>query len=127
MELSDWMNSINYTKKNLIDENISAEKEYLPYIINKCLSGSIDCLMYSNEMNMNGHLSKKMQYDFYINSIRKRRRFSPWINKEKIKDLEIIKKYYGYNDEKANQSLKILTKTQIKFIKDSLETGGNNE
>ena len=124
MELKDWLNSINNTKKNLIDENNSIEREYPPYIINKCLSGHIDCLLYSNEMNMNRHLNKKMQYDFYINSIRKRRRFSPWVNKEKIKDLEIIKEYYGYNDEKARQSLKILTKKQIEFIKDSLDKGG---
>jgi hypothetical protein len=124
MELKDWLNSINDTKKNLIDENNSVEREYPPYIINKCLSGHIDCLLYSNEMNMNRHLSKKMQYDFYINSIRKRRRFAPWINKEELKDLEYIKKYYGYNNEKARQSLKILTKRQIKFIKDSFDTGG---
>ena len=124
MELKDWLNSINNTKKNLIDENNSIEREYPPYIINKCLSGHIDCLLYSNEMNMNRHLNKKMQYDFYINSIRKRRRFSPWVNKEKIKNLEIIKEYYGYNDEKARQSLKILTIKQIEFIKDSLDTGG---
>lgn len=124
MELKDWLNSINDTKKNLIDENNSVEREYPSYIINKCLSGHIDCLLYSNEMNMNRHLSKKMQYDFYINSIRKRRRFAPWINKEELKDLEYIKNYYGYNDEKARQSLKILTKQQIEFIKDSFDTGG---
>lgn len=120
MELKDWLNSINFTKEDL-SEHI---KSYSPFIINKCLSGHIDCIMYSNEMNMNSHLSKKMQYDFYINSIRKRRRFSPWVNKEKIKNLEIIKEYYGYNDEKARQSLKILTRKQIEFIKDSLDTGG---
>lgn len=124
MELKDWLKSINDTKENLIDKDFNLEREYSPYIINKCLSGSIDCLLYSNEMNLNYHLSKKMQYDFFINSIRKRKRYSPWISKEKIKELELVKKYYKYSDKKARQALKILTKSQIKFIKDSLDIGG---
>lgn len=124
MELKDWLKSINDTKENLIDKDFNLEREYSPYIINKCLSGSIDCLLYSNEMNLNYHLSKKMQYDFFINSIRKRKRYSPWISKEKTKELELVKKYYKYSDKKARQALKILTKSQIKFIKDSLDIGG---
>ena len=69
-ELKDWLNSINQTKKNLIDENPLSENEYPPFVINKCLSGHIDCLMYSNEMNMNHNLDKKLQYDFFINILR---------------------------------------------------------
>lgn len=120
MELKDWLNSINLTKEDL-SENI---KEYAPYIINRCLSGNIDCLMYANEMNMNHHLDKDMQYSFYLNTIRKRKRFSPWIKKDKIKDFECIKQYYGYSNEKASQALKILSKEQINFIKQRLEIGG---
>jgi hypothetical protein len=100
------------------------KKEYTPYIINKCLSGNIDCIMYVNEMNMNSHLDKDMQYSFYLNIIRKRRRFSPWLRKDEIKDLEYVKSYYGYSNEKASQALKILSKEQITFIKQRLETGG---
>jgi hypothetical protein len=125
MELVDWLNSINQTKKNLIEEDPSLMKEYPPYIINKCLSGNIDCILYSNEMNMNHHLDKDMQYSFYLNSLRKRKRFSPWLRKDKVKDLECIKQYYGYSNEKASQALKILTKEQINFIKQRLETGGS--
>jgi len=124
MELKDWLNTINQTKKNLIDEEPSIEKEYLPYIVNRCLSGSIDCVMLCNEMNMNHNLEKKLQYDFLINTVRPKKRFSPWLKKEKIKDIESVKSYYGYSNEKAEQALKILTKEQINFIRDKLDVGG---
>jgi hypothetical protein len=121
MELKDWLNSINLTKENL-SEDI---KEYPPYIINKCLSGQVDSVLFANEMNMNHHLDKDMQYSFYLNSLRKRKRFSPWLRKDKITDLECIKSYYGYSNEKASQALKILTKEQINFIKKRLDIGGS--
>ena len=124
MELKDWLNSINHTKQHMIDEDPSLEKEYAPYIINRCLSGHIDCIMFANEMNQYHFLPKKMQYDFFINSLRKKKRFSPWIRKDKIKDLECVKQYYGYNDEKALQALKNLNKLQLDFIKKRLDTGG---
>ena len=124
IELKDWLNSINQNKKNIMDEDPSAIKEYAPYIINRCLSGHIDCLMYANEMNKFSSLDKKLQYDFFINIIRKKKRFSPWLKQEKNKDLEVVKSYYGYSNEKAKQALRILTKTQLDFIKSKLETGG---
>ena len=71
-------NSINQTKKHLIDEDPSIEKDYPPYIINRCLSGHLDCIMFANEMNIHNNIPKKMQYDFYLNSLRKKKRFSPW-------------------------------------------------
>ena len=123
-ELKDWLNSINQSKKNLMNEDPSSEKEYAPYIINRCLSGHIDCVMYANEMNKYNFLPKKLQYDFFINIIRKKKRFSPWLKQEKNKDLEVVKSYYGYSNEKAKQALRILTKTQLDFIKSKLETGG---
>jgi hypothetical protein len=124
MELKDWLNSINFTKNNLIEEDPSIVKEYAPYIINKCLSSQIDSIIFANEMNMNHHLDKDMQYSFYLNSLRKRKRFSPWIRKDKVKDLESVKQYYGFNNEKALQALKILNKQQLDFIRKRLETGG---
>ena len=123
-ELKDWLNSINQSKKNIMDEDPESKKEYSPYVINRCLSGHIDCLMYANEMNMNHSLDKKLQYDFFINIIRNKKRYSPWIRKDTIKDLEYVKRYYGYSNEKAKQALKILTNDQINIIKDRLETGG---
>jgi hypothetical protein len=124
MELKDWLNSINQTKNNLIDDDPSLEKEYTPYIINKCLSGNIDTIMFVNEMNQNSFLPKKMQYDFFINSLRKRKRYTLWIHKDKIENLEYVKKYYDYSNEKAMEALKILTKDQLNFIKAKFETGG---
>ena len=119
-ELKDWLNSINFTKEDLSEEI----KEYSPYIINRCLSGHIDCVLFANEMNINHHLDKDMQYYFYLNSLRKRKRFSPWLRKDKVQDLECVKRYYGYSNEKALQALKILNKSQLNFIKQRLETGG---
>jgi hypothetical protein len=123
-ELKDWLNSINQTKNNIIDEDPSSKTDYAPYIINKCLSGHIDCLMYVNEMNINNSLDKKLQYDFFINILRTKKRFSPWLRRDKIKDLDVVKLYYKYNNEKAEQALKILTHDQINFIKQKLEIGG---
>tara|TARA_B100000214_G_scaffold161799_1_gene116052 strand:- start:570 stop:938 length:369 start_codon:yes stop_codon:yes gene_type:complete len=120
LELKDWLNSINFTKEDL-SEDI---KEYPPYIVNRCLSGHLDCVMFANEMNRYHFLDKDMQYNFYLNILRKRKRFSPWVRKEKISDLEFVKKYYGYSNEKAAQVLKILTNEQLLFIKQKLDTGG---
>jgi len=122
-ELKDWLNSINQTKENLM-EDVSVQKDYAPYIINRCFSGHIDTILFANEMNMNSHLDKDMQYSFFLNTIRKRKRFSPWLRKDKVQDLECVKRYYGYSNEKASQALKILSKEQINFIKQRLETGG---
>ena len=124
MELKDWLNSINFNKNNLIEEDPSTIKDYAPYIINRCLSGHLDCVMFVNEMNRYPNLDKDMQYSFYLNTLRKKKRFSPWLRKDKVTDLEIIKKYYGYSNEKASNALKILSKQQIAFIKQRLDTGG---
>jgi len=124
LELKDWLNTINQTKKNIIDEDPALEKEYTPYVINRCLSGHIDCILFANEMNINNRLDKKLQYDFLINTVRTKKRFSPWIKKEKIKNLEYVKSYYGYSTEKAEQALRILSEEQIDFIKQKLDVGG---
>ena len=123
-ELKDWLNSINFNKENLIEEDPSTIKDYAPYIINRCLSGHVDCIMFANEMNKYSFLDKDMQYSFYLNSLRVKKRFSPWLRKDEIKDLDLVKRYYGYSNEKAKQALKILTKDQLNFIKSTFETGG---
>ena len=88
------------------------------------MSGQVDTLMYANELNKHHQLDKKLQFDFYINTVRKKKRFSPWLRKDKIQDLECVKRYYGYSNEKALQALKILSKEQLTFIKQRLEIGG---
>ena len=123
-ELKDWLNSINQTKNNIMKTDPDSVREYAPYIINKCLSGSIDCIFYVNEMNLHHSLDKDMQYSFLLNILRKRKRFSPWLQKDKIEDLECVKQYYGYSIEKALQVLPILSREQINFIKKKLDIGG---
>ncbi len=123
-ELKDWLNSINFNKNNLIEEDPSVIKGYAPYIVNRCLSGHLDCIMFVNEMNKYSFLDKDIQYTFYLNTLRKKKRFSPWLRKDKVTDLQSVKQYYGYSNEKASQALKILSKQQLEYIKQRLETGG---
>ncbi len=123
-ELKDYLNSINYEKKNLMVEDTEAEKKYPAYVINRCLSGFIDTVMYANEMKLRFSLDNKLQYDYYLYSIRRKKRFTPWLKQEKLDDLEVVKRYYGYNNEKAKSSLKILTKEQILMLRQKLDVGG---
>ena len=122
--LKDYLNSINYTKDYLMEEDPDWEKNYPPYVINKCMSHHMDTIVFANEMNRYPNLDKRLQYDFYIHTVRPKRRFSPWAKKQQVKDLDLVKKYYGYSSEKAKQVLNILTKEQLSFIRDRLDTGG---
>ena len=124
VELKEWLNSINFTKTNLTDEDPDAIKDYAPFVVNRCLSGHLDCILFANEMNKYHFLNKDMQYTFYLNTLRKKKRFSPWLRKDKVEDLESVKQYYGYSNEKAFKVLKILSKEKIEFIKQRLEIGG---
>ena len=125
-ELKDWLNSINFNKEDLTEDDEHIIKSYPPFIINKCLSGHLDSVLFANEMNRYHFLDKDMQYKFYLNILRKRKRFSPWDKKDKIEDLELVQKYYGYSVEKARQALDILSRQQIDYIKEKLNTGGQN-
>ena len=122
--LKDYLNSINFSKNYLMDEDPGWEKNYPAYVINKCLSHLMDTIMFANEMNIHSHIDKRLQYDFLINIVRPRKRFSPWGKKNKVKDLDLVKKYYGYSSDKATQALEILTPTQLNYIKDKLNKGG---
>ena len=123
-QLKDYLYSINQSKKNILDGDPNAERGYPPYIVNRCLSSFTDTILFVNEMNKYPNLPKKLQYDFFLNSLRKRKRYSPWLRKEQIENLELVKQYYGYSNEKAKQVLNILTREQLSFIRDRLETGG---
>lgn len=123
-ELKDWLNSVNFTKEDLTVDDPDSAKDYTPYIVNRCLSGHLDTILYANEMNLHPNLDKDMQYQFFLNSLRKRKRFSPWLRKEKVENLNIVKQYYGYSNEKATQALRLLTNDQLTFIKKRLDTGG---
>jgi len=124
-ELKEYLNAINFTKKNLLDsEDKDWVKKYPTFIVNKILSGFPDTVMLANEMNRNHFLDKDMQFQFLLNSIRAKKRFSPFLRADKLKDIECVKEYYGYNNEKAKSALDILTKEQIKLIKEKLFKGG---
>jgi hypothetical protein len=123
-ELKDYLYSINQSKKNILDGDKQAESGYPPFIVNKCLCSFVDSILYVNEMNKNPHLDKKLQYDFFINSLKPRKRFSPWVKKQTLEHLELVKEYYGYSHNKALEALQILTKEQLDHIKKSLNKGG---
>ena len=126
-ELKEYLNAINHNKEPLMDtEDEAWEKKYLPFVVNRCISPFLDTIMLVNEMNRLHHLDKKLQFDFLLNSIRTRKRFAPWMKANKISNLEYVKEFYGYSNEKAKSALTILTSEQIKQIKTSLNKGGKN-
>ncbi len=126
-ELKDYLKSINRTKEKLMDNDDELwEKKYPPFIINKCLAPFPDTVHLVNEMNVNHHLDSKLQYDFLLNSLRPRERYTPWLKAKKIKNLDYVKEYYGYSNEKAKVALDILSDEQIETIKNSLSKGGKN-
>ena len=123
----DFVNSINQSKKDLMtgtENDELAEKGYTPFIVNKALSYFPDTILYANEVNRLAHIDNKLQYSYLLNSIRPAKRFSKWAKKEDSDDLEVIKEYYGYSNEKAYQALSILSKDQLNHIKKQLEQGG---
>tara|TARA_A100001037_G_C14980053_1_gene557655 strand:- start:554 stop:961 length:408 start_codon:yes stop_codon:yes gene_type:complete len=125
--LSDYLKTINETKQNLLDsEDTSWEKEYPAWVVTKCMASHYDTVLLANEMNIYYDLPNKLQYDFYINTVRKRKRFSPWEKKVKIEDLETVKTYYNYSTQKAQAILKILNKDQLDHLKSKLNRGGKN-
>ena len=124
MELKDWLNSINFTKENLIEDDPEAIKSYPPYIVNRCLSGHLDTILFANEMNKYSNIDKDLQYSFLLYTLSKRKSFSPCLKKEQIENLDLVKKHYGYSNEKARIAVNLLTKTQIEHIRNKHDMGG---
>ena len=119
----EYVNAINYTKKNIMVDDI-AEKAYAPYMINRQLSYFPDTVLAANEMNRCHHVDNRLQFDFFINIIRKRKRFSKWFKPEQISDLDAVKIYYGYSNEKARQIITLLSTEQINELKNKVAKGG---
>ena len=123
MNLFKYLNEINYGKRNImVDEE--TEKAYVPFVINRSLSYFPDTVAIANEMNKYHHLDSRLQFSFLINIIRKRKRFSKWIKPEIENDVEVVKEYYGYSNEKARQILPLLTPEQIQTIRKKVNKGG---
>ena len=126
-ELKEYLNAINNTKEPLMDsEDDQWEKKYPPFIVNKCVAPFPDTVMLLNEINQLHHLDNKLQFDFLINSLRPRKRYTPWLKATKLENLEYVKEFYGYNNEKAKAALDILNDEQISAIKIKLNKGGRN-
>ena len=122
----DYLKSINSTKKNIMVDDVT-EKEYSPFIINRGLSFFPDTILYANEMNLKHHLDHRLQYDFLINIIKKKKRFSKWVKPQEIADVEVIKEYYGYSDEKAKSVIQLLNDEQIEELKQRIYKGGKRK
>ena len=107
-------------------EDETWEKKYPPFVINKCLMPFQDTILFVNEINQLPNIDKKLQFDFFLNSLRPRKRYTPWMKAKKLKNLDDVKEYYGYNNEKAKQALDILSDEQISAIKQKLNKGGRH-
>ncbi len=124
-ELKEYLNAINFTKKDVMDSDDELwKKKYPAFIVNKILSSFSDTIMLVNEMNRNHFLDKDMQFQFLLNSIRTKKRYSPFLRASKLKEIECVKEYYGYSNDKAKSALDILTKDEINLIKEKLYKGG---
>ena len=124
-EFKEYLNAINFTKKDLTkSEDELWKKKYPAFIVNKLLSAFSDTIMLVNEMNRNHFIDKDMQFQFLLNSIRTKKRYSPFLRASKLKEIECVKEYYGYSNDKAKSALDILTKDEINLIKEKLFKGG---
>jgi len=119
----NYVTSINDTKKDIMEDDI-AEKQYPSFIVNRSLSYFQDTVGLANVMNQYHHLDNKLQYHFLINIIRKRKRFSKWMKPETESDIDVVKEYYGYSNEKARQVLPLLSPEEITIIKQKVSKGG---
>ena len=119
----DYLKAINETKEDVM-LTPEDERKYSPFIVNRGLSFFMDTIFQVNEMNRNGHLDSRLQFDYLLNSIRQKKRYSKWLKPEKLHDLDVVKEYYGFSNGKAKDALSVLTKDQLAFIKDKLNQGG---
>jgi hypothetical protein len=118
--------SILQTKKNPFKDELDY-KDYAPFLVNRALSFHQDCVLYANELNLNPSMDKDMQYQFYLNTIRSmKRKFQPWQKTSIDKNIEAVKTYFGYSNEKAKEALRILTDEQIAEIIIKTDKGGVN-
>ena len=119
----DYLKAINETKEDVM-LTPEDERKYSPFIENRGLSFFMDTIFQVNERNRNYHLEARLQFDYLLNSVRKKKRYSKWLKPEKLQDLDVVKEYYGFGNEKAKDALRILSEDQLAFIKDKLNQGG---
>ena len=123
MKLGDYLKTINYTKENLMLVDPLSESKYPPFIVNKSLSYFTDTVLHANEMNRHAHLDNRLQYDYYVHAVRKRKRFSRWDKNEKSEKFDLLKEYYGYSDRKINEVMDLISDEELSTIKELVDTG----
>ena len=122
----DYLNAINMTKKDIMVDDI-AEKDYNSFMVNRGLSYFADTVLYANEMNRHHQIDGRLQFDFFINIIRKKKRFSKWFKSTEDENISILKEYYGYSNEKAKSVLSLLSINQIEDLKKRIYKGGRTK
>jgi hypothetical protein len=116
--------SILQTKKSPFQDELDY-KDYTPFVVNRALSYHMDCVLYANEMNLHPELEKDLQYQYLLNTIRPmKRKFQPWQKSEVDKNIDCVKTYFGYSNQKAKEALRILNDEQIAEIKRRTDKGG---
>lgn len=121
----DFVNSVTYTKVDLTKDDEQAIKQYVPFIVNKALSYHLDAVLEANLMNQNAHLEPRMQYAFFLNSLRKARRFSKWSKPDNSEELSAVAEFFRFSQQKAKQALELLTPAQVKAIQAKLAARGD--
>jgi hypothetical protein len=124
MNIWDFINAINTNKAKLFEDD-QAEKDYVPFIVNRSLSYFPDTILYANEMNQYPFISKEWQFEFFRTAIPKKKRFSKWAKKDKLTDnFKIVQEYYQTSEKKTLEMISILTEDQIKAIVQRMSEGG---
>ena len=125
MKLSEYLKAINHTKEPVLDtDDELVEKGYVPFVVNRCLSYFPDTLFMVNEMNACPTVDKKMHFDYLLNSIRKRKRYSKWLKNEECQKVNVVKEYFGYSERKARDVVNLLSDSDIEEMAKYLYTGG---
>jgi hypothetical protein len=125
MNFFDYLNSINDTKKDIMVDDVS-EKQYVPFMVNRGLSYFSDTVLFANEMNRYHHLDKRLQFDFLINSIRKKKRFSKWAKPQEQEAIMIVKAYYDFSNEKARSAASLMSSEQLEVLRTKIYQGGRS-
>ena len=123
----EYVDALSFSKKDMMrgtENDELSEKSYVPFLVNRSLSYHIDAVLEANQMNLCAHLDSKLQFDFLLNTLRKRKRFAKWCKPVSNNDLEAVMEYFKYNRSTAEQALKCLTAEDMSTIYSKIDKGG---
>lgn len=120
----DFVSAVSHSKINLLEQEGVEEKQYVPFLANRALSYHLDTIMPANEMNRHHHLDRKLQFDYHLNTLRPKKRFSKWAKPTDSDDLKLIQEAYGLQAGPAAQTLALLSEADIETIRSRLDVGG---